>query len=132
MKDFETLLNPNPLLVYLDKPSCDFTKSDIIRFIENNGIEMVNFRYVAGDGRLKTLNFVINSKKQLDGFLSSGERADGSSLFSYIEAGSSDLYVVPRFRTAFINPFSEIPTLDILCSYFNKDGLKLILFFSSE
>jgi len=126
MKDFETLLNPNPLLVYLDKPSCDFTKSDIIRFIENNGIEMVNFRYVAGDGRLKTLNFVINSKKQLDGFLSSGERADGSSLFSYIEAGSSDLYVVPRFRTAFINPFSEIPTLDILCSYFNKDGLPLI------
>jgi glutamine synthetase len=51
-----------------------------------------------------------------------GERVDGSSLFSFIEAGSSDLYVVPRFKTAFLNPFTEIPTLDILCSYFNKDG----------
>ena len=125
MKDFETLLNPNPLVVYLNKPAHEFTKSDIIRYIENNGIEMVNFRYVGADGRLKTLNFVINSKKHLDAFLSSGERVDGSSLFSYIEASSSDLYVIPRFRTAFLNPFSEVPTLDILCSYFNKDGLPL-------
>jgi glutamine synthetase len=30
--------------------------------------------------------------------------------------------VVPRFNTAFIDPFSEIPTLCFLCSYFNKDG----------
>ena len=125
MKDIETILNPNPIPVYLDKPTHDFTKADIIRYIENNGIEMVNFRYVGGDGRLKTLNFVINSKKHLDGIFSSGERVDGSSLFSYIETGSSDLYVLPRFRTAFLNPFSEIPTLDILCSYINKDGMPL-------
>lgn len=125
MKDFETLLNPNPLSVYLDKSTHEFTKADIIKYIENNGIEMVNFRYVGGDRRLKTLNFVINSKKHLDGFLSSGERVDGSSLFSHIETGSSDLYVIPRFRSAFLNPFSEVPTLDLLCSYFNKDGQPL-------
>lgn len=125
MKDLNTTLTPNPLSAFLDKPTREFTKADIIRYIENKGIEMVNFRYVGGDGRLKTLNFVINSKKHLDSFLSSGERVDGSSLFSYIEAGSSDLYVVPRFRTSFLNPFSEVPTLDILCSYYLKDGLPL-------
>lgn len=125
MKDSENILNPNPLSVFLNKPSHEFTKSDIIKYIENKKIEMINFRYVGGDGRLKTLNFIINSKKHLDGFLSSGERVDGSSLFSYIEAGSSDLYVVPRFRTAFHNPFSEVPTVDILCSYYMKDGLPL-------
>jgi len=125
MKDFDNLLNPNPLVQYLNKAQHDFTKSDIIKYIENKGIEMVNFRYVGGDGRLKTLNFIITSKKHLDTFLSAGERVDGSSLFSYIETGSSDLYVIPRFRTTFINPFSEIPTLDILCSYLNKDGLPL-------
>jgi glutamine synthetase len=126
MNRIDTTLNPNPLVKYLNKPVTDFTKADIIRFIENNGIEMVNFRYVGDDGRLKTLNFMINSKKHLDGFLSSGERVDGSSLFSYIEAASSDMYVVPKFRTAFVNPFTEIPTLDILCSYYNKDGMPLI------
>ncbi len=115
-------LNPNPLVQYLEKPSCEFTKNDIIKYIEENGIEMLNFRYVGSDGRLKSLNFVINDIEHLDAVLSCGERVDGSSLFKHIEAGSSDLYVVPRYRTAFLNPFTEIPTVDILCSYFNKDG----------
>jgi glutamine synthetase len=118
-------LHPNLLVRYLNKPANDFTKADLINYIRNNGIEMVNFRYVGGDGRLKILNFVINSLQHLDNLLTSGERVDGSSLFSHIEAGSSDLYVVPRFKTAFHNPFSEIPALDILCSYFNKDGQEL-------
>ena len=117
-----TEMNPNPLVQYLNKPAVDFVKQDIIKYIEDNNIEMVNFRYVGWDGRLKTLNFIINSKRHLDSLLSMGERVDGSSLFSFIEAGSSDLYVVPKYKTAFINPFTEIPTLDILCGYFNKDG----------
>ncbi|MDD4141430.1 MAG: glutamine synthetase family protein [Bacteroidales bacterium] len=115
-------LSPNQLVQFLDKPKSDFTKADLIKFIEAKGIKMINFRYVAGDGRLKLLNFVINNKKYLDSILSAGERVDGSSLFNHIEAGSSDLYVIPRFRTAFVNPFSEIPTLDVLCSFYNKDG----------
>jgi glutamine synthetase len=115
-------MNPNPLVQYLNKPAADFTKADIIKYIEDNNIEMVNFRYVGWDGRLKTLNFIINSRQHLDSILSIGERVDGSSLFSFIEAGASDLYVIPRYKTAFVNPFSAIPTLDILCSYFTKYG----------
>lgn len=120
----ETLdLNPNPLIRFLEKPTQDFTRNDLIRFIEAKGIEMINFRYAGADGRLKTLNFIINSKQHLDNILSAGERVDGSSLFPhYVQPGSSDLYVVPRYRTAFVNPFSEIPAVDILCSYYDKDG----------
>ena len=118
----EQVLNPNPVVAYLQKPARDFTKADIIRFIREQGIRMVNFIYPAGDGRLKTLNFVINNLDYLDTILSCGERVDGSSLFPFIEAGSSDLYVLPRFRTAFVDPFAELPTLALLCSYFNKDG----------
>ena len=115
-------MNPNKLVAYLGKPCKDFTKADIIRYIKENEIRMVNFMYPAGDGRLKTLNFVINNAAYLDAILTCGERVDGSSLFSFIEAGSSDLYVLPRFSTAFLDPFAEIPTIAMLCSYFNKDG----------
>ena len=115
-------MNPNKLVSFLGKESKDFTKADIVRYIRENGIKMVNFMYPAGDGRLKTLNFVINNEAYLDAILTCGERVDGSSLFSFIEAGSSDLYVLPRFRTAFHDPFAEIPTISMLCSYFNKDG----------
>ena len=115
-------MNPNRLVAFLEKPASQFTKSDILRVIEEFRIEMVNFRYMASDGRLKTLNFVINGYDHIDEVLTSGERVDGSSLFPFLEAGSSDLYVIPRFRTAFLNPFAEIPTLDILCNFYTKDG----------
>jgi len=119
-------LNPNKLVRFLDKCPHEFTKKDIVKYIEKNDIQMVNFRYVGGDGRLKKLNFVINSKSQLDRLLSAGERVDGSSLFPYVDASSSDLYVVPRFKTAFSNPFSSIPAIDILCSYYDLDGTPLV------
>lgn len=118
----ELEMNSNLLVEFLHKPASEFTKSDIIDYIRIKEIQMVNFMYPAGDGRLKTLNFVINDAAYLNAILTCGERVDGSSLFSFIEAGSSDLYVVPRFRTAFIDPFSELPTLTMLCSFFNKDG----------
>jgi len=115
-------LNPNKLVQHLQKPSEDFTKQDIVKFVEDNGIRMINFRYVGGDGRLKTLNFVIQSKAHLDQILSMGERVDGSSLFAYIPSSESDLYVIPRYKTAFVNPFTKIPTIDIMCSYYTIDG----------
>jgi len=125
MKPSSVELNPNKLVQYLNKPASEFTKDDIMKFIKENGIRMLTFRYVGGDGRLKALAFVIRDEEHLDNLLSAGERVDGSSLFSYIEADTSDLYVLPKYRTAFVNPFEEIPTLDILCSYFDKDGTPL-------
>jgi len=117
--------NINPVLVYLQKNPAEYTKKDIIKFIIDNGIRILNFRYIAADGRLKTLNFPVTSYQYLDTVLSYGERVDGSSLFPYIEAGSSDLYVIPRFSTAYLDPFAKIPTLGMLCSYFTKEGLPL-------
>ena len=118
-------MNPNKLIAAIGKPAADFTKKDIKKYISDNAIQHVNFLYPGGDGRIKTLNFVINNADYLDEILTCGERVDGSSLFSFIQASSSDLYVIPRYRTAFMDPFAELPTLNLLCSFFNKDGLPL-------
>ena len=122
MKNEELMMNANPVVAFLQKPPQTFTKADIITFVRENDIKMINFMYPGGDGKLKTLNFVITNLAYLDTILTCGERVDGSSLFSFIQAGSSDLYVLPRFSTAFVDPFAEIPTLTMLCSYFDKDG----------
>ncbi|MBQ6209642.1 MAG: glutamine synthetase [Prevotella sp.] len=122
MENERLALNANPVVAYLQKEPRDFTKEDIINFIRDNEIRMVNFMYPGGDGKLKTLNFVISNQDYLRTILTCGERVDGSSLFSFIEASSSDLYVLPRFSTAFVDPFSDIPTLCLLCSFFDKDG----------
>ena len=118
-------LCPNMLVKHLGKPQSEFRKEDIIRYVTENGIRMINFMYPAGDHRLKTLNFVVNSEEYLDSILTYGERVDGSSLFPFIEAGNSDLYVVPRFNTAFLDPFAPLPTVTMLATYFDKDGKPL-------
>lgn len=116
-------MNANRLVAYFQKPASELTKADIIAFVRDKGVEMIDFMYPAEDGRVKTLNFMINNLAYLETILTYGERVDGSSLFpSFVEAESSDLYVMPRFRTAFVSPFSEIPTLCLLCSFFDKDG----------
>jgi glutamine synthetase len=122
MKNNDILMNPNELVQFLQKPSQDFTRDDIIKFIEARGISMINFRYIAEDGKLKSLNFVPCSRDHLVSVLTAGERVDGSSLFSFVGSGSSDLYVVPRYRTAFVSPFTNTPALEILCSFYNNDG----------
>lgn len=122
----ETTLTNNRVLKYLEKNPEDITREDLVDFVVNNGVEMINFMYPAADGRLKTLNFVINDLDYLNTILTSGERVDGSSLFpGFIEAGNSDLYVIPRYSTAFLDPFAEIPTLSMLCNFFDKDGNEL-------
>ncbi len=115
-------LNPSPLVRVLGKPADEVTKADIISFVRSQGITMLNLRYVGGDGRLKTLNFAIQSIAHLDRLLAMGERVDGSSLFDFVDATSSDLYVVPQLRTAFVNPFATPTALDILCGYYDVDG----------
>ena len=78
-------LSPNKVVQYLGKSPKDIMKADIIRFIKENDIHMVNFMYPADDNRLKTLNFVINNEEYLD----------------------------------------SIPTLSMLCSFFNNEGKPL-------
>jgi len=117
--------NINPVVAHLNKLPAEFTKKDIIKYVLDKDIRIVNFRYVAADGRLKTLNFPVTSYQYLESILTYGERVDGSSLFPFIEAGSSDLYVVPRFSTVYLDPFSEIPAIGMLCSYFTKEGQPL-------
>ncbi len=110
---------------YLDKPQSEITREDLIRYVKENSIQFVQLRHVGGDGRLKTLSFVVESEAQLDRLLSQGERVDGSSLLPYVETASSDLYVVPRYRTAFPNPFTPYPSLDMLCTYYTGTGERL-------
>jgi glutamine synthetase len=118
-------LCPNELVQFLEKDPSQFRRDDIMRFVKENGIKMLNFMYPADDNRLKTLNFVINSEEYLESILTYGERVDGSSLFPFIEAGNSDLYVIPRYSTAFLDPFAEIPTVTMLGSFFDKEGQPL-------
>lgn len=112
----------NPLSVLLDKPCQDFQRSDFLKIFEQKKIERITFHYTALDGKLKELDLPVADSYQAECILAEGERVDGSSLFKgMVDTALSDLYVVPVYRTAFLNPFDE-GSLDFICRYLTKDG----------
>jgi len=112
----------SPLVELLDKPAADFTRADMLDVILRKQIERITFHYTAIDGKLKELKLPISSIEGAELLLAQGERVDGSSLFNgVVETGASDLYVVPVYRTAFLNPFDE-RSLDFVCRYFDRRG----------
>jgi glutamine synthetase len=112
----------NPLSVLIDKKPHDFQRKDFLKVIEQQRIERVTFHYTALDGKLKELKIPVANSRQAETILAEGERVDGSSLFKgMVDAALSDLYVVPVFRTAFLNPFDDA-SLDFICRYLTKDG----------
>lgn len=112
----------NPIEVMTGKKRTDLTRNDLIQLILDNQIERVTFHYTGIDGKIKELRIPVTSREQIEVILAEGERADGSSLFKgVVDAGKSDLYVVPVYSSAFINPFDET-SLDFVCRFLTGDG----------
>ncbi|MDH5447879.1 MAG: glutamine synthetase family protein [Candidatus Bathyarchaeota archaeon] len=102
-----------------------FTEEGAIKLIQEKDIKIVNLCHIPEDCRLKTLSFMVKNKERLHEILEFGERVDGSSLFSYIDPNKSDVYIMPKTESAFVDPFSSTPTLNILCKYLDENGKPL-------
>lgn len=112
----------NPISIICDKDHRDITRDDLIKVIKEKEIERITFHYTAIDGKLRELIIPVQGRQQVELILTEGERIDGSSIFKgMIDSSSSDLYVVPVYKTAFINPF-DTKSLDFICRFINKDG----------
>jgi len=118
----EFLALSNPIWKITGKKRDELTREDILKVIFEKQIERITFHYTSIDGKLKELRLPVTKRKQVELFLTQGERIDGSSLFKgMIDAGKSDMYVVPVYSTAFFNPFDN-KSLDFICRFVSGDG----------
>ncbi len=108
----------------IGRPAAAWTVDDLLALAAGRGVRLVSLMHVGGDGCLKVLDFVPQSREHLRDILSGGERADGSSLFAGLglEVGASDILLRPRVETAFLDPFAAQPTLALLCGHAGRDG----------
>jgi len=111
----------------LGKPREAWTADDLVEVFRDKGLRILSLMHVGGDGWLKTLDFVPRSVGHLKDVIQGGERADGSQLFagSGIPSIASDIVLRPRVRSAFLDPFSELPALVLLCGHQGRDSRPL-------
>jgi glutamine synthetase len=97
---------------------------ELVTCVRTEGIRNLHLMHVGGDGWLKSLDFTLRSPDDIAVVLRTGERADGSSLFAGmgITAGASDIVLLPRPETAFLDPFSAEPALCVLCGHRDRAG----------
>ncbi len=114
------LTDPISLITGKDKNS--LTREDLLKVIIEKQIERITFHYTGIDGKIKELRLPISTRQQAELILAEGERCDGSSIFKgMVDVGKSDLYVVPVYKTAFINPFDS-KSLDLTCRFLDRNG----------
>ena len=105
-------------------PAPGWTVDSLVDLFRDHGVRIVSLMHIGGDGWLKTLDFVPRNLSHLEDILLGGERADGSSLFGGlgIPPDASDIVLRPRLSSAFLDPFSPLPALVLMCGHAGRDG----------
>ncbi|MGC8738979.1 MAG: type I glutamate--ammonia ligase [Candidatus Hydrogenedens sp.] len=92
----------------------DLTPKDVLKMIREKNIVFVDLRFMDFPGLQQHFTFPVS---QIDeDVFESGIGFDGSSIRGWQSIHESDMLVLPDPRTAFIDPFSNIPTLVLYCN----------------
>lgn len=87
------------------------TLKEIQKIIEENGIEMVDFKLTDIDGRWRHLS--IPAKRLTESTMEHGIGFDGSN-YGYAPVENSDMVFIPVLESAVIDSYAEVPTLSMI------------------
>jgi glutamine synthetase len=90
------------------------TPEDVLRVVKDDEVEMIDLRFADLPGLWQHFS-VPPSALEADSF-TSGVGFDGSSIRGFQEIQESDMLVIPDPTSAFLDPFSEAPTLVLICN----------------
>ncbi len=97
------------------------TPKELMNFIGENSIKAIDFRFVDLPGLWQHVTF--NSESiDVDTF-ESGIGFDGSSIRGFQQIQESDMLLIPDATSAFVDPFTTTPTLNLICNV--KDPVTL-------
>ena len=86
------------------------TTQDIISFIKENEIQMVDFKIVDINGQFR--HVTIPASQFTESTMTNGIGFDASN-YGYAVVEKSDMVFIPDLDTAIIDPYCSIPTLSI-------------------
>jgi len=89
------------------------TPKEVLEFARNNNAQLVDLRFTDIPGIMHHVSYPISELSE--GSFEDGFGFDGSSIRGWAAIHESDMLLVPDPATAFMDPFSETPTLVMYC-----------------
>jgi glutamine synthetase len=87
---------------------------DLLKAIKDNKIDMIDLRFTDIPGLWQ--HFSVPPRALDQNAIVEGVGFDGSSIRGFQEIQESDMLVVPDPSTAFLDPFTEAPTVSLICN----------------
>ena len=91
------------------------TPSDVVKMAKD--VKMVDYRFVDLPGTWQ--HFTVPTRELSEEIFQDGVGFDGSSIRGFQEIHESDMLLIPDPDTAFIDPIFEIPTLVLICYFYD-------------
>ncbi|HXH27497.1 MAG TPA: type I glutamate--ammonia ligase [Candidatus Polarisedimenticolia bacterium] len=88
--------------------------ADVLKLAKDNDVKIVDLRFMDLPGLWQ--HFSVPVHELTESSFEEGFGFDGSSIRGFQAINESDMLVVPDPETAFIDPFTEIPTLSFICN----------------
>lgn len=98
------------------------TAQDILNLIKEKQILMVDFRLVDMPGRQH--HVTIPAAEVDEDMLTRGVAFDGSSIQGFRGIEESDMVMRPDLDSAYVDAFTAVPTLDLVCDIYEPLGVR--------
>ncbi len=87
--------------------------NDVTTMIEENGVKFVDLRFTDTHGKEQHVTLPVGEFDEE--MFEEGKMFDGSSIAGWKGINESDMIMMPVADTAFIDPFTDEPTINITC-----------------
>ncbi len=90
------------------------TPREVIEFAKKNKVEIVDLRFVDVPGLWQ--HFSVPMSELKEDIFEAGLGFDGSSIRGFQSIDESDMLLIPDPNSAFLDPFTQHPTVNLLCN----------------
>jgi glutamine synthetase len=87
--------------------------SQVLEFAKKNNVVMVDFKFTDWPGTWQ--HFSVPAHELEESSFEDGYGFDGSSIRGWQSIEASDMLIIPNPKTAILDPFTEHPTLSMVC-----------------
>jgi len=96
--------------------------ANVMKMIEENGVKFVDYRFTDTRGKQQHVTYPAHAIDE--DTLEAGSMFDGSSIAGWKSINASDMILMPDTESAQMDPFSEEPTLILVCDVIEPDTMQ--------